>query len=365
MNNTKIGNKEAIALLLTITFNHIILTITKSIIDATSSASLLNILYISIFAIAFTFIICYFLKKFPTYDLIDISNFLGGNLIKWIIGIAYIAYFVFFSGILLNIFSSFLQITYFPLTKISYIILLFIISALLSCNMKYNAVYRSNLILIYFFTISFLLLFLSNFSHYDYDKIYPILGNGAFSTFVSGFCNMFAFQAIAYIYFLPPILRNPEQIKKISITAIILSCVFLLLSISIIMFMFNGFVKTDDLVSLYSATKYIEFGSFFRNLDSIYLLIWIITFLCYLNIALKVSSNILKKLVNSKKEIIFNIFIAVLIFIVSISPKNYNVSTYCSNIVYKYCFFILILGISFIILISANLKKRLGGKKNE
>ena len=96
MDNTKIENKEAIALLLTITFNHIILNVTKSIIDVTASASLLNILYIGILSIIFTCIICYFLEKFPTFDLIDISNYLGGNFLKWIIGLAYIAYFIFF-----------------------------------------------------------------------------------------------------------------------------------------------------------------------------------------------------------------------------------------------------------------------------
>ena len=144
MNNTKIGNKEAIALLLTITFNHIILNVTKSIIDLTASSSLLNILYISIISIIFTCIICYFLKKFPTFDLIDISNYLGGNLLKWIIGLGYIAYFIFFAGILLHLFSYFLQIVYFPMTKLFYIILLFILGTVLSCSMKHNAIYRSS-----------------------------------------------------------------------------------------------------------------------------------------------------------------------------------------------------------------------------
>ena len=67
MENTKIGNKEAIALLVTIVFNHIIMNITKSIIDTTSSASLLNILYIGIITIIFTCIICYFLNKYFTF----------------------------------------------------------------------------------------------------------------------------------------------------------------------------------------------------------------------------------------------------------------------------------------------------------
>ena len=106
MENTKIGNKEAIALLVTIVFNHIIMNITKSIIDATSSASLLNILYVGIIAIIFTCIICYFLNKFPTLDIVDISEYLGGKVLKWIIGIAFVAYFIFFAGILLDLFAS-------------------------------------------------------------------------------------------------------------------------------------------------------------------------------------------------------------------------------------------------------------------
>ena len=357
MDNTKIGNKEAIALLLTITFNHIILNVTKSIIDVTLSASLLNILYISIITIIFSCIICYFLKKFPTFDLIDISKYLGGDLLKWIIGLSYIAYFVFFGGILLHLFSSILQIIYFPMTKIFYIILLFIIATVLSCSMRHNAIYRSNLIFFPFLVVSILLLFFADIPYYEVEKIYPIFGNGLFTTFVSGLCNMFAFQALAYIYFMPPMLKNPEQIKKISITAIVFSCIFLLISIAIILFMFSGFVETDELMPLYSATKYIEFGSFFRRLDSIYLLIWIITFISYLSITLKFSSNILKKLTNSKNELLFIFSLAVCILFISLWPKSYAISTYYSNIVYKYAFFILVIEISFLVLLSATIKK--------
>ena len=126
MDNTKIGNREAIALLVTITFNHIILNITKTIIDTTASASLLNLLYIGIIAIIFTCMICYFLNKFPTFDIIDISNYLGGNVLKWFIGLLYLAYFIFFSGILLHMFASCLQIIYYPLTKLIYIVLILI-----------------------------------------------------------------------------------------------------------------------------------------------------------------------------------------------------------------------------------------------
>ena len=199
MENTKIGNKEAVALLITITFNHLILNVTKAIIDCTSSASLLNILYISIITIIFTCIICNLLNKFPTFDLIDISSYLGGKLLKWIIGLLFIAYFTFFSGILLHLFSAFLQIAYFPYTRIFFIIALFLIATLICCRLKYNAIYRSALILLPAIIVSTIFLFLANINFYNIDKIYPIFGYGINVTFLSGICNMFDFLALAYI----------------------------------------------------------------------------------------------------------------------------------------------------------------------
>ena len=93
MENTKIGNKEAIALLTTISFNQIIIFGVKSIINNTSSASLLNLLYLSIIILIFTILICYLLNKFPSFDLLDISDYLGGKILKWIIGILFFIYF--------------------------------------------------------------------------------------------------------------------------------------------------------------------------------------------------------------------------------------------------------------------------------
>lgn len=359
MDNTKIGNKEAIALLVTITFNHIILNITKTILETTASASLLNILYIAIITIIFTCIICYFLNKFPTFDLIDISNYLGGNVLKWIIGILYTGYFIFFSGILLHTFASCLQIIYFPMTRLFFIVLFFVIAAFIACSMKNNAVYRSTFIIFPIVILSTLFLFFADMEYYQVEKIYPIFGKGLFETFVLGLTNMFAFQGLAYIYFLPPMLKEPNKVKHVAITSIVLSCIFLLICVSIVLFMFNGFVETDELLPLLSAVKYIDFGAFFQKLDSAFLLIWIIVFISYLSITLKFSSNILKKLTNIKNSSLFTLLLSVGLLFAGIWAKNYAVSTFFADIVYRYSFLILIVGITFFILLFATLKQKI------
>ena len=359
MDNTKIGSKEAIALLVTIAFNHIIINMTKDIIDLTASASLLNILYIGIIAIIFTSIICYFLDKFPTFDLVDISNYLGGKFLKWVIGLLFIAYFIFFAGNLLHMFSTCLQIIYFPYTKQFYIALFFIISGICACIMRHNAIYRSTLIIFPFIVISTLFLFLSDIQFFNIEKMYPIFGNGLYTTFFTGITNMFAFQGLAYIFFTPPLLKEPAKIKKVAITSVILSCIFLLICVATVLFIFNGFVDTDELLPLFSAVKYIEFGSFFQKLDSIFVLIWILSFASYLGITIKFSSSILRKLTNFQDDSIFIFVVGILLFIASIWQKNYVISTFLANTVHKYVFFILVIGISLLILISATFKKKI------
>lgn len=358
MENTKIGNKEAIALLVTIAFNHIIMNVTKSIIDTTASASLLNILYIGIIAIIFTSIICYFLNKFPTLDLIDISEFLGGKVLKWIIGLLFVGYFIFFAGILLNMFSSFLEITFFQLVKTIYVVGLLVIGAVVASTMRHNAIYRANFIIFPLLIISTLFIFISDYRYLVFEKMYPIFGNGLFTTFVAGLSNIFALQGLAYIYFMPTELKEPDKLKNVSITSVVLSCIFLLICVAIILFMFNGFVETDELLPLYSAVKYIEYGSFFQKLDSAFVLIWIFAFVSYLSIALKFSSKIMKKLTNIENENIFTYLLGIALLFIALWPKNYAISKFFVNTVYKYAFFILIVGISSLVLISATIKQK-------
>lgn len=51
MTNKKIGNLEAIALVITVIVNHIILNLPKSIITSTSSGAIMNVIFIALVAI--------------------------------------------------------------------------------------------------------------------------------------------------------------------------------------------------------------------------------------------------------------------------------------------------------------------------
>ena len=67
MSSQKIGNIEAIALIITIMVNHIILNLPRSIIHSTSSGAVLNVIFISIVALGIAYFVSQLLKNFPRF----------------------------------------------------------------------------------------------------------------------------------------------------------------------------------------------------------------------------------------------------------------------------------------------------------
>ena len=106
MNIHKIGTLEAICLICIVITNHIIINIPETIIQSTGPSAWLNVVFISLVAIGFTFLICKLFKKFPGKDILDLSEFIGGKWLKAIIGISFIALFSIVSGTLLMYFCS-------------------------------------------------------------------------------------------------------------------------------------------------------------------------------------------------------------------------------------------------------------------
>lgn len=356
MENTRLGKSEAIFLVLTIMVNHSILNLTKTIISSTNSSALINTIYISILAIILSYILYALLKNFPTFDILDISNFLGGKVLKSIIGILFFSYFIFFTATLLMNFVYCLQIIYYPNTPTFFIILTFLICAFFVCNLKYNALYRSNLLIIPFVVLSIFILFFGNMREFSFENMFPLLGNGINTTFLNGISNLFIFQGLIYILFLPPLLKDYSQLKKISIISILFSAIYLFFNIAIILFLFGPNVTNTLLMPSYSAVRYIEFGTFFQRLDSVFLLTWIISFISYLSISINTCCNILKKTTTIKSVKFSTILVCFFILMVSLVSSSYAVSTFLIDIVYKYAFFFIIIISIIVLLFSSSLK---------
>lgn len=357
MTKSKINTIEAIMLVLTIYLTPSILSMPKDLISLTKSATLINIIYVSIIAILISIVIYKLLKNFASYDIVDISEYLGGKILKNIIGIIFIVYFLISSSILLRNFCECLKIVHYPMTSIVFILLTFIVAICTSAKLSFNTTSKVNLVVLPLLILTVLFIFFANIKNFSFENVFPILGDGIFNTFVTGLGNLASFTGISLLYFLPPHLKKPEDMKKITITTTIFFSIYLLFCVSIILFMFRFLMNVDEVMPLYYITRYIEFGTFFQRLESFFLFIWILVISSFLTVNLKFSMEIFKKLtnINNPNALIFSFGLC--IFAISVFPPDYATSKYLELSISKYFVFGVSIILSITILILATLKK--------
>lgn len=363
MNTHKIGSIEAIALICIVMTNHILLNMPENIINTTGSSAWINVIFISIIAICFTLILCKLFEKFTGKDILDISEYVGGKWFKFIIGIAYIVLFLMISSTLLQYFSECLKIIYFKHTPIVLITFAFLLGVTIANRAGVKAISNVNLIIVPLVLISMLIIFASTAKSFVFERLFPILGNGLNATFFSGMSNLFAFSGIGLLYFIMPLLKNNKNFKKISIIAIVISSVYLFLSVITLLLVFSFVTKANLTLDIYSLSRTIEYGRFFQRTDALFILLWILLVLSYLSVVLALSLHIFKKISNiSNLKIMTYCFIAIM-FSAGLIINNVNIYKFIYGTVYRYYELILVFVVSFLILIIANIKIRKKPKK--
>ncbi|MBO6243244.1 MAG: GerAB/ArcD/ProY family transporter, partial [Clostridia bacterium] len=148
MQHSNINTAEAISIILTVFVAHSFISLPRTLLISCKSAILINLVYVSVIACFFTFLIFRLLRGFGSSDIIDISEYLGGTLFKKIIGFIFIFYLIFSSSILLRSFAECLKVVFYPMTNILFIILTFIIAITIENKYKFEATAKISLLIL-------------------------------------------------------------------------------------------------------------------------------------------------------------------------------------------------------------------------
>ncbi len=356
-NNYKLENIEIISIILLVMINKLILNVPYYIVNLTGSGSIVNIIYIGIIDFIFLLVIIKLLNKFGNLDLLDISEFLAGKRLKIITAFLSISLFMLVSFITLIDFSNVLHTIYFSNFDMTFILLVFIIGILIANLIGFKSIVRIATFIIPFAIISVIISFFSVFNSYDLEHLTPILGRNYYTTFGLGLTNTFAMYIIVYYYFLKPLLKNPEDFKKISIISYIISLVILLLTVTSMLTLFNTTTSSEPINSLFLLIRQIELGTFIQRVDSLFILLWILSIFTYLSFVVFIINRILKKILNVSNERMLSFSTCSILFGLTLIPINVSKIHFIENTLYKYIILAFMFGFSFIILILASIKK--------
>ena len=254
--------------------------------------------------------------------------------------------------------SETLRIIYFRTSPILFITLFFIVSSIICNRFSLKVIAKANLLISPIIFISIIIILVSSIKNFMPERIFPILGYGVNSTFFSGLTNIFSFSGILYLLFLPPLLDKPEKLKKMSFIAVLISAVYLFLSVACLLLSLSFTMHSDESFSLYVLTRNLDYGRFIQRVDAIFILVWIVAIISYINIPISLSIYIFKKLTNISDTNSINYSINLIVLALSLIPVEYAIFTHFVAPTVKYSFLILFFGISLPVLILAYLKKK-------
>lgn len=366
MENSKITKIEAIFLILIVMVNRIILNLPFSIIEVTKTGSPVNLIYIGVIGLIIVILLNKLFEKFPSSDILDVSEYLGGRFFKLIIAFFAISFLFLSLYITLAEFSNLLEIIYFKRSPKVFILMFFIIASLVANLIGFRSIIKTICAIVPFTILSILITF---FGATDEFKIYnftPILGNGAFEIFGIGLQNLFSFSLINFFIFFKPLLKDSYEFSKVTIFSYLIAWFLLFITVISLMSAFPMTQDTNAINYLYLLSKKITLGNFIQRIDALFIFLWIILIFCYLSIVMFMMNVISKKITNAENKQMFTFFTAPFLLGICLLPTNTAILKFLDNVVYKYSIIILTIILSLTILALANLKfKIIARRKNE
>ncbi|MBQ3407642.1 MAG: GerAB/ArcD/ProY family transporter [Clostridia bacterium] len=296
MNNSKLNNLEAIGLLSIIMANKVILNLPELIISSTGSAAWLNTIYITVIAFIFLSIILKLMNHFPEFDILDISEYIGGSFLKFVVGIFQIILLFFIANIVIRSFSYTLKTIYFTQSPILFIVLFMVVPVLIANTFGLKSISKICLYVVPIAYIGLVILLLAPVKDFEFQRIFPILGYGIDATFFSGISNLFALSGLGYIFLLPQNLGNNTNIKKITTISLALSVSALFFSILCMLFTFSYHVNPNENMNLYLLTMVVHHGNVIHGINILFMIIWILSIIAYISTTVFFILFILKKL---------------------------------------------------------------------
>lgn len=360
---------EAIAFVLIITISQIILNVPEYLINLTGTGTIINVLYVSLISLILCFIIYKLQKNFPNFDILDIAQFLGGNILKFIIGIFFIVFFIFSSVIAITNFSYLIKSVYFKNYSTIFMVALFLAPILIANLRGITSIKRCICFFLPILIISIFLLCAGTFSTFNIQSFFPLFGYDYSTTFVYGLQNIFIFNFIWVYLFIMPSLKRKNDFKPIILISFLSNIILILFAVIAIFSLFptstyESLASSSHLNTIYLITRRIQINNFFRQTDILFMSIWILSIFCYTSFLTYASTKVLDKLFTfeNKKQTIYPI-ISILFGICLLTDKFYIIKL-LENAVFKYFSIILIFAICLIILVLGNLKRRRNRNEN-
>ncbi len=352
------GRWEGICLLITMIATKAILDFPRVMIENAGVAGWILSLYISLMALIGFWILNKLYKGFPGKDILDIGEDLGGKPVKVIVGTVVWIFITSMMMVSLRLFGELIKSMGFEMSPPSFLILFFFVGVFFASYMGIESIVRFMAILVPISVVSYAIFILALVPLGDINNIFPFLGSGAYEIFVKGALKISSFSELLFLFLIVPFIKTQENFKKSGFIAILASAVVFLSITLVFTTIYPHPLANEELLPAYQLGRTIDYGKFFKRLESILIITWSTIGFMYLSATFFFSAYVFKKTFNLKHYRPLLLPLGVISFSISMIPESLMSILEFQSKYYRNWGWVVTFGMTMLLLIFANKKRK-------
>lgn len=296
-------SKEAVAVAVNLICAKTFLMVPVYFKRLTESGSLITVLYVFTLAAVFLFIYLFSGK-------IRIPKFLYPLIAVLMILVCSINLFEY---------STTVSSLFFRTTPLFIIFLFFTLAMIIGA---YADIGKLNLFFVPVIYITAFIMLLFTFSDGNYYYLFPIFGKGFDAVFSDGFFMLSSLFEVVILFFIPHMLEDKKEVKKVTAYTLIFSFVIYLIITAGCLITVHTDLPENCFSPLFLILRQIKLGTYFQHPDTAFLIIYFLSAFLYLSGMLYFASHILSKTCRKLSKKMFLIPLGIVIFILGINGEN-------------------------------------------
>jgi Spore germination protein. len=283
-----------------------------------------------------------------------------GKVLGRILSMIFAAYFLYYAGMNLREFVEIIKAISLPYTAPSVIVLAFVITVIFISFKGIEAISRLAYMCFYIILAGFITIIILAYPYYSLDYLTPIAGKGVFETIKIGFVRCSAYDEILFLAFIANKVNGNKQFKKAGVISLLITGGVFVSGIMSAIMAFGYSNASENLSNLYLLCRIIYFGRFFQRIDAIFIFIWVISSVISVGLAFYLSLTTYMHCFNIKDRNPIIIPMAVLLFTVTMLPRDISEIIDLHMMILKQYSFLLLYGVPLLVLLIAAIAGKRG-----
>lgn len=362
----KFGTFEAVCLMTIVIASKSFFSTIRLLLKTTGTAGWYSTLVSCLTSIVLFMFLYLLMKRFPGMELTEIFERVTGKIIGKFLSFLFVAYFIYYSGVNIREFVEMIKTYVYPYTPPSVIVSVFLLAVLVITYVGLEGVARLSAMCFIPAIIGFIGILILAYPNYRLDYIFPLGGYGIDKTLYYGILRSSAYSEPVMLAFIINSIHGVGNFKKIGLLSLVLSGVIISISIFCDLMAFSFTVGSENVSSLFQLSRIIYFSRFFQRVESIFIIIWVITAVITVAATFYIAVSIFCKAfrVNNHRPLLFPA--SFLTFMIALLPENLvQVAELYVLYIRQYSIFFVYLIPILVLIVSLILGKKGGIPENE